>query len=53
MKILTVLIVKKKGILKINESKFSKKFELWKIPKILVIHLKRFTFGTFRKEKLN
>jgi hypothetical protein len=23
------------------------------MPKILVIHLKRFTYGTFRKEKLN
>ena len=33
--------------------KSEKKFSFWKLPKILVFHLKRFSFGTFRKEKLN
>ena len=52
MMILIAHIAKKKGIFKII-SKCTKKFDLYKIPKILVIHLKRFTFGQFRKEKLN
>ena len=51
MMILFVSIVKKKSNLYII-SKFLKKLSLWRIPKILVIHFKRFTFGTYKKEKL-
>lgn len=36
-----------------NRTKSSKKFVIWRLPKILVIHLKRFHYGKFRKEKLN
>ncbi len=32
---------------------FAKKNYLWKLPKILVIHLKRFNFGRYRREKLD
>ena len=30
----------------------SRKFLIWKLPKILVVHLKRFAFGPTRKQKL-
>ena len=33
--------------------KSSKRFVIWKLPNILVIHFKRFSFSTYRKEKLN
>ena len=31
----------------------TKKIFLWRLPKILVIHLKRFNFGRFRREKID
>lgn len=31
----------------------SKKFELWKTPDILIMHLKRFSSGTYRRDKLD
>ena len=30
-----------------------KKMSLWKLPKILIFHFKRFNFSKYRKEKLN
>jgi ubiquitin C-terminal hydrolase len=33
--------------------KARRKLEIWRVPKILVIHLKRFLFGTYRREKLS
>ena len=35
-----------------TQRKSSKKFAIWKIPNILVIHLKRFHYGKFRREKI-
>ena len=32
--------------------KSSKKFAIWRVPKILVIHLKRFHYGKYRREKI-
>ncbi|KAK2167839.1 hypothetical protein LSH36_23g05071 [Paralvinella palmiformis] len=31
----------------------TKKFDLWKLPKVLVIHLKRFQFNRYRRDKLD
>lgn len=30
-----------------------REFTLWKLPNILVIHLKRFHYGRTRREKIN
>ena len=30
-----------------------KKFDIWRLPEILVIHLKRFQFTTFHRTKIN
>jgi ubiquitin C-terminal hydrolase len=35
-----------------KRTKSTKRFVIWKLPKILVIHLKRFYYGKFRKEKI-
>lgn len=32
--------------------KSTKKFIIWRVPQILVIHLKRFEYGKFRREKI-
>lgn len=31
----------------------SKKFDLWKLPKVLVVHLKRFSFNRYFRDKLD
>ena len=31
----------------------TKKFDLWKLPQVLVIHLKRFQFNRYRRDKLD
>ncbi|GLG93575.1 Ubiquitin carboxyl-terminal hydrolase 32 [Gryllus bimaculatus] len=31
----------------------TKKFDLWKLPKILIIHLKRFSYSRFRRDKID
>jgi Ubiquitin C-terminal hydrolase len=36
-----------------KRTKSTKKFVFWRLPKILVIHLKRFLFGKFKREKIN
>jgi ubiquitin C-terminal hydrolase len=36
-----------------NNLKANKKFDLWKVPQILVIHLKRFQYSRFSRDKLN
>ena len=36
-----------------RKTKSLKKFYFSKMPKILVIHLKRFSFGKFKKGKIN
>lgn len=36
-----------------QRTKSTKRFVIWRLPKILVIHLKRFHYGKFRKEKLS
>jgi len=36
-----------------KRTKSTKKFVIWRLPKILVIHLKRFAFGKYRREKIN
>ena len=35
-----------------TKRKSNKKFQIWRVPKILVIHLKRFHFGKTRREKI-
>jgi ubiquitin C-terminal hydrolase len=32
--------------------KSTKKFVIWRVPQILVIHLKRFDYGKYRREKI-
>ena len=32
--------------------KSTKKFVIWKVPDILVIHIKRFEYGKYRREKI-
>eukprot|EP01016_Furgasonia_blochmanni_P046622 TRINITY_DN6746_c0_g1_i8.p3 TRINITY_DN6746_c0_g1~~TRINITY_DN6746_c0_g1_i8.p3 ORF type:complete len:155 (+),score=33.87 TRINITY_DN6746_c0_g1_i8:60-467(+) len=36
-----------------KESKVSRKLSIWRLPEVLVVHLKRFDFGRFRREKIN
>lgn len=31
----------------------TKKFDLWRVPDILIIHLKRFTYDTYRRDKID
>jgi len=38
---------------KCKKTSFSKKLTFWRLPRILVIHLKRFNFGRFRRDKLD
>lgn len=38
---------------KCKKTKFSKKLTFWRLPRVLVIHLKRFNFGRFRRDKLD
>jgi ubiquitin C-terminal hydrolase len=35
-----------------KDRKFKKGFVIWRLPKVLVIHLKRFHYGKYRKEKI-
>jgi ubiquitin C-terminal hydrolase len=35
-----------------QKRKFKKGFVIWRLPKVLVIHLKRFHFGKYKKEKI-
>lgn len=35
-----------------KKRKFKKNFAIWRLPKVLVIHLKRFHYGKFKKEKI-
>merc|ERR1711871_909766 len=36
-----------------TQQKAFKKIELWKLPRILVLHLKRFQHGKYRRSKLD
>lgn len=38
---------------KCKKTNFSKQMTFWRLPRILVIHLKRFNFGRFRRDKLD
>lgn len=38
---------------KCKKTSFTKKMTFWRLPRILVIHLKRFNFGRFRRDKLD
>ncbi|KAL1129781.1 hypothetical protein AAG570_012725, partial [Ranatra chinensis] len=31
----------------------TKKFDLWKLPRILIIHLKRFSYTRYRRDKID
>jgi ubiquitin carboxyl-terminal hydrolase 2/21 len=35
-----------------QKRKFKKCFVIWRLPKVLVIHLKRFHYGKYKKEKI-
>ena len=35
-----------------QKRKFKKNFVIWRLPKVLVIHLKRFHYGKYKKEKI-
>ena len=35
-----------------TKKKFKKGFVIWRLPQVLVIHLKRFHFGKYKKEKI-
>ena len=35
-----------------QKRKFKKAFAIWRLPKVLVVHLKRFHYGKFKKEKI-
>lgn len=39
--------------MKCGKTNSCKKLNLWRLPKILVVHLKRFNFGKFRREKID
>lgn len=38
---------------KCKKTSFTKKMTFWRLPRILVIHLKRFNFGRFKRDKLD
>jgi len=35
-----------------QKRKFKKSFVIWRLPQVLVIHLKRFHYGKYKKEKI-
>eukprot|EP01106_Pelomyxa_sp_JSP_P004982 TRINITY_DN1795_c0_g1_i2.p1 TRINITY_DN1795_c0_g1~~TRINITY_DN1795_c0_g1_i2.p1 ORF type:complete len:287 (+),score=89.62 TRINITY_DN1795_c0_g1_i2:96-863(+) len=36
-----------------NSKQATKKFDLWKLPEVLIVHLKRFSYGRYTRQKLD